>query len=597
MQSSELTNLVGHTLAGRYHLGSLLGQGGMGTVYKATDSQMSGRIVAVKVLAPHLVSDDKQVTRFEQEARAANQLRHPNTISVLDFGRDPAGHIFMVIEFLTGEDLTAILRRGRMAIERSLYIIRQVCKSLAEAHAKGIVHRDLKPDNIFVCEIYGEKDFVKVIDFGIAKFLEDESANLTQAGKMFGTPRYLSPEQAQGKKLDARSDLYSLGVILFECLAGRPPFIAEEAIAVAIKHVQEEPPSMEEVAPDVHIPEAVDRLVFKLLNKKPDQRYQSAEEVVAAIDEAMLSLQGATRVGNYTPAAAMTPARPSTIPPPSEEATRAMESISDADEVDKTRAMSDLSSLSLPGGDEAATMALDTVGARVEEAAQATLALDAVQAQNLIKSKSAKSAKPAKPAPRRHDTASGPAIEASSNRTLIVLLILAVLAVGAVVAVGLTQQQDAAAVAVAAAAQPDPELERRRIEEAAAAAKAAAEEAAKAAIEAERERVAALARKKAAERQKVVISSTPPGAKIFLGELELGTTPYEKQIAAKDPNVVLILRLEGHEDAELTLQPATLVANKIPKVNAELKVKEAAKPKPVAKPRPKRNADPFGGID
>ena len=206
---------------------SLLGAGGMGSVYKGLDSAMSERVVAVKVLAPHLVSDEKQVQRFEQEARAANQLRHPNTISVLDFGRDPDGHIFMVIEYLTGETLTGILRHGRLDISRILYIFRQICKSLAEAHSKGIVHRDLKPDNIFVCDIYGESDFVKVIDFGIAKFLEEEGNQLTQAGKMFGTPRYLSPEQAQGKRLDARSDLYSLGVMLFESITGRPPFVAE----------------------------------------------------------------------------------------------------------------------------------------------------------------------------------------------------------------------------------------------------------------------------------------------------------------------------------------------------------------------------------
>ena len=329
MSQDSQVNLVGKALAGRYKLDSLLGRGGMGTVYKAFDTQMSDRVVAVKVLAPHLVSDEKQVLRFEQEARAANQLRHPNTISVLDFGRDPEGHIFMVIEFLTGQELTSIVRQGPMEPQRALYVMRQVCKSLAEAHSKGIVHRDLKPDNVFVCEIYGEKDFVKVIDFGIAKFLEDESAQLTQAGKMFGTPRYLSPEQAQGKKLDARSDLYTCGVIMFECLTGRVPFMAEEAIAIAIKHVQETPPKMEEVNPSVKVPPAVDALVFKLLSKKADHRFQSAEEVVAAIDGALATL-GAMGHGHLTPHAALTPARPITIPPPSQqedEATRMMESV------------------------------------------------------------------------------------------------------------------------------------------------------------------------------------------------------------------------------------------------------------------------------
>lgn len=259
-------NLVGRSLAGRYKLIKMIGQGGMGSVYQAHDSQMSNRVVAVKVLAPHLVSDEKQVMRFEQEARAANQLRHPNTISVIDFGQSD-GHIFMVIEFLTGDTLTAVLKEGRMEIARAIYMMRQVCKSLAEAHSKGIIHRDLKPDNIFVCEIYGEKDFIKVIDFGIAKFLESGGAELTQAGKMFGTPRYLSPEQAQGLPLTAASDLYALGVILFEMVCGRPPFVAEDPIAVAIKHVQEPPPSFAEVAPDLFVADELDHLVFKLLAK------------------------------------------------------------------------------------------------------------------------------------------------------------------------------------------------------------------------------------------------------------------------------------------------------------------------------------------
>ena len=587
----QQANLVGKTLTGRYKLLAMIGQGGMGTVYRASDSQMSERVVAVKVLAPHLVSDEKQVIRFEQEARAANQLRHPNTISVLDFGRDPDGHIFMVIEFLTGEDLTAILRRGRVDVERALYIMRQVCKSLAEAHSKGIVHRDLKPDNIFVCEIYGEKDFVKVIDFGIAKFLEDESANLTQAGKMFGTPRYLSPEQAQGKRLDNRSDLYSLGVILFECITGSPPFSAEEAIAVAIKHVQEAPPSLEEIAPDIVVPDAVDSLIFKLLAKRPENRHQSAEEVVASIDQAMLNLQGVTRVGNYTPAAAMTPARPSTIPPSSEEATRAMDSlpVGDADaDPERTMALDHVPQAANLNTE--ATVAMDSnsvLGAAA--ASEATVALDTLDAVTLLQ--------PSRPTRTSTPPPSSPAPVAhgSSNRTLIVLLILAVLAVGAVVAVALQRQPAPRSTpnpaVMIAAPKVDPEIERARIRKEAAAA-------AKKAVEAERHRAAAAeaARKKAAEKLKVVIESVPPNATVLLGELELGKTPYEKQISAKDPEATYILRLDGYDDAELKLSPKLLVANRIPKVTAELKKKAAPKPKP--KPAATtRNEDPFGGID
>ncbi len=585
----DQVNLVGKTLAGRYELGALLGQGGMGTVYRATDSQMSERVVAVKVLAPHLVSDEKQVIRFEQEARAANQLRHPNTISVLDFGRDPAGHIFMVIEFLTGEDLTAILRRGRVDVERALYIMRQVCKSLAEAHSKGIVHRDLKPDNIFVCEIYGEKDFVKVIDFGIAKFLEDENANLTQAGKMFGTPRYLSPEQAQGKRLDNRSDLYSLGVILFECVTGRPPFTADEPIAVAIKHVQEEPPALDEVAPDIVVPEAVDALIFKLLQKRPENRHQNAEAVVMSIDEAMLGLQGATRAGNYTPAAAMTPARPSTIPPASEEATRAMESIStDDSEPEKTVAIDHVGDVPVPATEAEATVAMDTGAARAAAvASEATVALDTLDAATVLRPPSP-AARPAPPPPQ------APPQESGSNQTLIVLLILAVLAVGAVVAVAMQNGggESTPKTAIAAVPKaPEPKVDHERIRKEAA-------EAARKAIEAERKKAAAEdARKKAAEKHKVVIESTPPGARIFFNNMELGTTPYEKQLTVKDPDAVYVVKLDGYEDLELKFEPKVLVANRIPKITAPLKKKAAPKPKPKPKPKKKKNDDPFGGID
>ena len=307
-------NLVGVALAGRYKLVKLVGQGGMGSVYQAADLQMNHRVVAVKVLAPHLVSDDKQIARFEQEARAANLLRHPNTISVLDFGRSADNHIYMVMEFLTGETLTAILRRGRIEPMRALYMMRQICKSLAEAHSHGIVHRDLKPDNIFICEIYGEKDFIKVIDFGIAKFLMSTGQELTQVGKMFGTPRYISPEQAQGLPLTASSDLYAVGILLFEMLAGRAPFVAEDPIAVAIKHVQEKPPSFAEVAPDLDVSEELDHLVFKLLAKTPAERYASADEVVRAIDEVMHALGGLRHGGHFTPVAAVTPPKPRPLP-------------------------------------------------------------------------------------------------------------------------------------------------------------------------------------------------------------------------------------------------------------------------------------------
>ncbi|MEY3011731.1 MAG: hypothetical protein RIT45_466 [Pseudomonadota bacterium] len=589
---TQQTNLVGRTLAGRYRLVSLLGAGGMGSVYKGHDSQMSDRVVAVKVLAPHLVSDEKQVLRFEQEARAANQLRHPNTISVLDFGRDPDGHIFMVIEFLTGETLTGILRRGRMDISRVLYIFRQICKSLAEAHSKGIVHRDLKPDNIFVCEIYGESDFVKVIDFGIAKFLEEEGNQLTQAGKMFGTPRYLSPEQAQGKRLDARSDLYTLGVMLFECITGRPPFVADEAIAVAIKHVQEAPPKMEEVAADVYVPREVDLLVFKLLAKKADDRYQSAEEVVRAIDDALVALQRSGMglpVGSYTPHAALTPARPQTIPPPSsdDEATRALDSLSDfGSDDDATRALDALS------GDDDATRAMDLPSPGVAAGGEATVALDTADALRGLEKARAQAAAKAPPA-----AAAKPASSGGNGKIIGIAVGVLLLVGGGVAAMQLGKSPEKPQQAVVSAA----EAERR----AAAAARIAAEEAAeKAAAEATRKaeeaakkaaaEVAALAKKQNAAH-KLTIDTTPPGATVLLDNTPVGKTPFELKLKAEDPDRIYTLKLDGYDDYPVTVKSRTLVEARIDRLPVELKQKEA--PKPVAKPATGGGAKPKKKLD
>ncbi|MCB9740917.1 MAG: serine/threonine protein kinase [Deltaproteobacteria bacterium] len=592
---SHQTNLVGQTLAGRYRLVSRLGAGGMGSVYKAHDSQMSDRVVAVKVLAPHLVSDEKQVLRFEQEARAANQLRHPNTISVLDFGRDPEGHIFMVIEFLTGETLTGILRHGRMDVSRVLYIFRQICKSLAEAHSKGIVHRDLKPDNIFVCEIYGESDFVKVIDFGIAKFLEEEGNQLTQAGKMFGTPRYLSPEQAQGKRLDARSDLYTLGVMLFECIAGRPPFIAEEAIAVAIKHVQEAPPKMEEVASDVHCPREVDHLVFKLLAKKPGDRYQSAEEVVRAIDDAMAALQRSGMglpVGSYTPHAALTPARPQTIPPVSsdDEATRALDSLGSLGDDDATRAIDAVGGL----GDDEATRAIDIPmpSAGVAAGGEATVALDTADAlRGLEKARAQKAASAAPAAPT---AAKG----GGSGKLVGIVVGVLVLGAGAFGAMQLSKSGEPKGPAQPVVSEA--EATRRAAE----AARIAAEEAATKAAEAATRKAEAAAKKAAAEAaalaqkaaaaHKLTIDTTPPGATVLLDSLAVGKTPFELKLKAEDPDRVYLLKLEGFEDYPVTVKSRTLVEARIDRLPVELKRKEVAKP--VAKPagggsKPKKERD------
>ncbi|MSP90423.1 MAG: serine/threonine protein kinase [Myxococcales bacterium] len=613
-------NLVGRALAGRYKLLKLIGAGGMGAVYQGHDQQMSNRVVAVKVLAPHLITDEKQIARFEQEARAASQLRHPNSIGVLDFGQSD-GYIYMVLEYLTGDTLTGVLRRGRVEPQRALYMMRQICKSLAEAHSKGIIHRDLKPDNIFVCEIYGEKDFIKVIDFGIAKFLESGGQELTQAGKMFGTPRYLSPEQAQGLPLAATSDLYALGVILFEMLCGRPPFVAEDPIAVAIKHVQEQPPSFAEVAPDMVLPDELDRLVFKLLAKKPAGRYQNAEEVIAAIDVVLVVLTGTHHPsGAFTPVSARTPARPgnavprrSTVPPPSlgtdPESTRAMDSVA--------------AGLS---AEPALTMALDQVAHLAPGAApsqERTMALDTAAAQGLLQPTFR--APPPRRAPEKPAAVKD---SIPSMRNLLILLILAVLAGVAVVAVGVGSSAAGGPKLDPVVAASPPVQPESTAEPAVAAAAGNAEPAAKPAEgsastaqaghtpppgaeptpggtaegqpgvgegnakpggpgAAAQPAVAPLAVAPGPTEYEITVDSTPVGAAVLVEGIRLGTTPYKVKLKEGDDSKRLVLKLDEFEDYTLEtsqlLKAAQLGATAAPAV---LKAKPKAAPKAPKKPKP-----------
>ncbi len=284
---SDTSDLIGRIFDSRYQITALVGRGGMGTVYKAVHVAMN-QTVALKVLHREMSQDERQVQRFYQEARASSRLKHPNTIKVFDFGRSDEGHLYLAMEFLEGQTLTQLLRReGVLPVRRALNIVRQVAKALAEAHMNGLVHRDLKPDNIFITQIYGEEDFVKVLDFGIAKFLQGhpESEALTQAGLVCGTPLYLSPEQALGRTLDGRSDLYSLGVILYEMLAGNPPFRAETPVALVMRHIHDAPPPLG--GPAGGIPDPVRALVFSLLDKDRDHRPASAEALIGLIDEVM----------------------------------------------------------------------------------------------------------------------------------------------------------------------------------------------------------------------------------------------------------------------------------------------------------------------
>jgi serine/threonine protein kinase len=271
-----------------YEVVSLLGEGGMGTVYLALHPIM-GRKAAIKVLKPELARDESLVSRFFNEARAANAIRHPNIIDIIDVGLLPEGNVpYMLMEFLEGESLSSRLDRVRpLDVEQAVEIASQTASALAAAHTKGIVHRDLKPDNLFLVpdEMVGDGERVKVLDFGIAKLRDDMrgSSMKTRTGAIMGTAAYMSPEQCQGliEKIDHRTDVYALGVILYEMLCGAPPFISEGFGDLIIMHVMREPEHPQLRNPS--IPDHVAASILCALAKNPDQRFQSMADFQSAI--------------------------------------------------------------------------------------------------------------------------------------------------------------------------------------------------------------------------------------------------------------------------------------------------------------------------
>ncbi len=288
---------LGSVLGGRFTLIERLGVGSMGLVYRAKQAPMD-RDVAVKILRADRAVDDEARARFLREAHALALLSSPHTVTVLDFGHAQAGEFFIAMELLEGESLEARLARvGRFDVDGALDTVRQALRSLAEAHAKGIVHRDLKPANLFFARTgSGESredgdEIVKVLDFGVAKLLEPPATDVnlaqTQAGTVVGTPCYMSPEQAQGKPLDARSDLYAMGIILFELLTGRPPFTDETNMLVMARHVKTTPPAMAAVARGAQVPVEIEEAVLCALAKDPGKRPQSAEAMIAQLTQAL----------------------------------------------------------------------------------------------------------------------------------------------------------------------------------------------------------------------------------------------------------------------------------------------------------------------
>jgi serine/threonine-protein kinase len=294
--ASRSDALLGTTLAERYEIIGRVGTGGMGTVYRARQVGLA-RDVALKVLRPEGSADRETVARFEREAKAMSLLLHANTVRVFEFGEDPSGYLYLSMELLEGESLTACLdREGALDVRKAIEITQQILRSLAEAHGKGLIHRDLKPDNIMLARIAGQAQPVtKVLDFGIAKVFKDDAPQLdqleTQAGTVFGTPRYMSPEQAQGKPLDQRSDLYAVGVLLYQMLVGRPPFVDMEAVVVMSKHIRETPKPLRDAAPQRPIPPSLERVVLRALAKSASARPANAEEFDQALTACLAEVE------------------------------------------------------------------------------------------------------------------------------------------------------------------------------------------------------------------------------------------------------------------------------------------------------------------
>jgi serine/threonine protein kinase len=279
------TQLLGKTLVDRYKVISLLGRGGMSEVFKA-EHLMMGRMVAIKAIRMVVGSEyELNLKRFQQEARVISRLKHPNIVEAFDFFWSE-GQVFMVMEYLEGESLQSLLQtQHHLPAKKCLPLFAKICSALSHAHDHGIIHRDLKPANVMLMP----NEEAKLLDFGVAKFLHageiDQVA--TQTGFAIGSPPYMSPEQCQGKQLDARSDLYSLGCLMYETLAGVNPVIGKNGLETIQRHLKYTPRRFSQVAPDLNIPEPVELMINKALQKSPDNRYQTANDLLQDLEALM----------------------------------------------------------------------------------------------------------------------------------------------------------------------------------------------------------------------------------------------------------------------------------------------------------------------
>jgi serine/threonine-protein kinase len=273
---------IGTIIAEKYEIQEVLGGGGMGVVYKAKHLLMQ-RTVAIKMLLPEVVSNEFALARFQKEAQAASSLNHPNILTIFDFGISEKQQPYLVMDYLKGGTLAELLEKENyLHLQRGISVFIQIASALSHAHQKGIIHRDLKPANIMLVEYEGQGDFVKIVDFGIAKTLsrgDGQSVELTQTGQVFGSPVYMSPEQCRGTHLDARADIYSMGCVMYRSITGSTPFLGQDALELMYKHVNQKPACFEDVCPHLKIPKNFEDVVMKCMEKDANNRYQTMLEL------------------------------------------------------------------------------------------------------------------------------------------------------------------------------------------------------------------------------------------------------------------------------------------------------------------------------
>src|SRR5262245_62055889 len=274
---------VGKLLDGKYRLDSYLSRGGMGAVYKATHVMLD-KTVVVKLIKPELVTSAEVVRRFQREARAASNLNHPNIVAVYDLGQTDDGTLYIAMEYINGPSLKDVIRKtGSLPVPRIKSILGQVAGALALAHGHNIIHRDLKPHNVMLAKGPNGEEIAKLLDFGIAKTFDESATQLTQTGFAIGTPQYMAPEQAAGKEVTAQSDLYSLGVMLYEMLVGEVPFDAPTTAAILIKQLTEDPLPPSRRRPEARVSPTLEAVVMRCLDKEPRRRYETADDFAAAL--------------------------------------------------------------------------------------------------------------------------------------------------------------------------------------------------------------------------------------------------------------------------------------------------------------------------